>query len=217
MTKCQCFFCETNRFVLNKELNLPAEESIIWEDENVFVTPDLFPLCVGHFLVVTKYHYASFGNVTKNIYDSSQQAIEYLKHSILNGKEVIIFEHGAVMEHTGGSCIDHAHIHIMPLKQDVRPLIEKSIFINELSQRGSYSVLRELANKNQPYIYYQKNSEDAFIYPVDQLPSQFLRILIAQTLGISYNWKIMRVDGSATQRFLDTLKLAKGLNNETII
>lgn len=214
MTKCQCFFCETNRFALNKELNLPAEEAIVWEDENVFVIPDLFPLCVGHFLVVTKYHYASFGNVPQNVYESSRHAIEYLKHRLLNGIEVIIFEHGAVIEHTGGSSIDHAHIHIMPLKYDIRPLIEKSIFINEIPQRGSYLVLSKLANKNQPYIYYQRNSEVAFIYPVDKLPSQFLRIIIAQTLGISYNWKIMKADGSAIQRFLDTLKLAKGENNE---
>lgn len=211
MTKNQCYFCKANRFILNKELDLPSEESIVWEDENVFVTPDLFPLCVGHFLVITKYHYASFGNVPKDIFNSSQNAIKYLKHNILKEKDVVIFEHGAVLECTGGSSIDHAHIHIMPLKYDIRNLIEKSLYINESPLKGSHSVLYQLANNNQPYISYQRNLEEMLIYPVDKLPSQFMRILIAQLLGVSYNWKTMRIDGSAKKRFIDTLKLTKGI------
>ena len=215
MTKDQCYFCGTNRFVLNKKLKLPAGESIVWEDENVFVTPDLFPLCVGHFLAITKDHYASFGNTPKKVYNSSRNAIDYLKKSILNGREVIVFEHGAVKEHTGGASIDHAHIHIMPLKYDIRPFIQKSTY-TEVAQQELYSIIHELANKNQPYIYYQRSSGNAFVYPVDDLPSQFLRILVAKALGVSYDWKAMG-DSLTKSRFIDTLKLTKGVLNETAI
>ena len=40
----ECLFCELNRFNINKELLLPERKSIIWEDENVYASPDLFPL-----------------------------------------------------------------------------------------------------------------------------------------------------------------------------
>ena len=47
----ECLFCELNRFNINKELLLPERKSIIWEDDNVYVSSDLFPLVVGHCLV----------------------------------------------------------------------------------------------------------------------------------------------------------------------
>lgn len=204
-----CLFCEDRRFMLNERLDLPSNDSVVWEDKNIFVAPDLFPLVVGHVLIVTKSHYNSFGNAPFSVYSSALNAIRYFKTKVFKNIDVIIFEHGAVIEHSAGSSIDHAHIHMMPFKDDIHSLIVESEFITQPALSASYKVLNGFAQKKQPYIFFQKNLNDSIVYPVKSLPSQFLRILIAQKLGVEYDWKLMQVNGSAKKRFLDTLYLIK--------
>lgn len=204
-----CLFCKSNRFNLNKELLLPEKESIIWEDKNVYASPDLFPLVVGHFLVISKYHYNSFANAPSEVYTSAKKALKFLKNNLLHNVNTATFEHGAVIEHSGGSSIDHAHIHIMPFDKDLKNKIEMSDYITENPIIGSEIGLSIMAKNQYPYILYQKNSEEAFIYHVNKLPSQFLRIIISKELNIEFDWHKMRIDKSAKQRFIETLALTR--------
>ncbi len=207
---CICFFCEENRFCLNKELLLPGNDSIIYEDDNIYVTPDLFPLCLGHMLIITKEHYNSFGNVPLSVYDSAEKAKRYLSEKIFKYSPFIAFEHGAVIEHSGGSCIDHAHIHIMPFADDLKYMIESSDFIDTSAIDATYTNLNQLAEQGVSYIYYQRNFDNPIAYPVyNGLPSQFFRMLIAQKLEINYNWKISYRDGSTKELFCKSVALGK--------
>lgn len=52
-----CIFCDKNRFKLNGEIMLPTTDSIIYENEDVIVCPDLSPLALGHVLIISKKHY----------------------------------------------------------------------------------------------------------------------------------------------------------------
>ena len=204
----ECLFCELNRFNINKELLLPERKYIIWEDENVYASPDLFPLVVGHFLVVSKYHYNSFANAPCEVYTSVKKALRFIKSNLLNDANTATFEHGAVIEHSGGSSIDHAHIHIMPFNKDLKSAIEESPYIMENPFIGSEIGLSIMAKKQYPYILYQKNSEAALVYHVNKLPSQFLRIIISKELNTEFDWHKMRIDGTAKQKFIETLALA---------
>lgn len=205
---CTCFFCEENRFCLNKELMLPSDDSILFEDDNIYVTPDLFPLCLGHILIITKNHYSSFGNAPYSIYESAERAKGYLVDKIFKSTPYIVFEHGAVMTHTGGSCIDHAHIHIMPLNTDIKDKIEESVFIDSNAIKADYTNLNRLATQGIPYIYYQRNAELPVAYPIyNGLPSQFFRIIIANILNVNYNWKELYRDGTAKEVFCKTVAL----------
>lgn len=207
---CTCFFCEENRFCLNKELLLPGDDSIIYEDDNIYVTPDLFPLCLGHMLIITKEHHNSFGNVPLSVYDSAEKAKRYLFKNIFKFAPFIVFEHGAVVEHSGGSCIDHAHIHMMPFTDDLKDMIESSDFIDTSAIDATYTNLNQLAEQGIAYIYYQRNFDNPIAYPIyNGLPSQFFRMLIAQKLKINYNWKISYRDGSTKELFCKSVALGK--------
>lgn len=75
---CDCFFCKDKRFLLNRRLGLAGESSVIYEDENVFVTPDIAPVVKGHYLIVTQEHINSYGNADEKTYDSLEKAKKFL-------------------------------------------------------------------------------------------------------------------------------------------
>ena len=55
-----CPFCMNTRFKNNKLVNLPSEECILFENNNIYVQVDISPLCTGHIRIITKEHYLNF-------------------------------------------------------------------------------------------------------------------------------------------------------------
>ena len=41
---------------MNKKIGLNGTNWTVYEDENVFITPDISPVLKGHFLIVSKEH-----------------------------------------------------------------------------------------------------------------------------------------------------------------
>ena len=56
----ECPFCKNTRFSNNKLVNLPTEDSILFENANLYVQVDISPLCLGHILIITNKHYLNF-------------------------------------------------------------------------------------------------------------------------------------------------------------
>lgn len=207
---CNCFFCEENRFLLNNSIGL-SDNSIIYENKYLFVTPDIAPIVLGHFLIVTKQHWNSYGNTNKEVFDALEEAKEYLKRNIFTDCPILFFEHGAVIEHTAGSCIDHAHMHAIPFDAciDIDGYIKKCEFINSTKVKANFTTLNHWAHSKQPYIYYEIE-KDKYAYPVGRLPSQFFRAMIATYYRKQYNWKLLYKDEFSKNLFEDTLDLASG-------
>ena len=103
---------------MNKKIGLSGTDWGVYEDENVFITPDVSPVLKGHFLIVSKMHINSFGNGSEEIFLSLQKAKEILVEKVYCQEKILFFEHGAVISHTAGGCIDHAHLHAIPLDKD---------------------------------------------------------------------------------------------------
>lgn len=201
-----CLFCFPDRFSLNKDLHLPAQESILWEDENIYVVPDLFPLVVGHMLVISKNHYNSFANAPISTINCVKSALQYLLNHVFCGQNVAIFEHGSITENSAGASISHAHLHVVPINFDLKEEINKSPLITCPPQSWALDDLHVLSIKRQPYIFFQSNFESSIIYKVDNLPSQFLRKIIADKLGNRYDWKKGMGGQVFIKRFLETIK-----------
>jgi len=213
---CDCFFCEDARFRLNLDTGLPGEESVVYEDDNVYITPDIAPLVYGHFLIITKDHLNSFGNVSDEIFESLLKAKDYIKTCLLAETEVLFFEHGAVVEHSAGSCIDHAHMHCIPIIPGVGvdEYIQKCGFVDSRRINATKHALRECAKKLQPYIYYDSATEGEWLYPVHYLPSQFFRMMISQKLSTYHNWKANFRHNGSKELFFKTLDIAKKSSEE---
>ena len=214
--KTGCLFCSSNRFSLNEALHLPTQESILWEDENVYVVPDLFPLTVGHMLIISKCHYNSFSNASISTIKSVEIALDCLLKNFFLHQDVAIFEHGSVVENSAGSSISHAHLHVVPVNFDVKGKIDNSPLITSSPQLFSLENLHILSLEGQPYIFFQSNSGPSMIYKVDELPSQFLRKAIADELGNQYDWKKNIGDKNFIDRFLKTIK-KYGEYHETVV
>jgi diadenosine tetraphosphate (Ap4A) HIT family hydrolase len=219
MMSCKCFFCDDKRFSLNKDIGIACEDSIIFEDENVFITPDIAPVIEGHFLIVTKKHLTSFGGADAQTFESLERAKEFIRSSVFTGEKVLFFEHGAVIEKTAGSCIDHAHAHAIPLTKeiDINGFIKDVMagFITTKKVRATREALKNCANDRQPYLFYEKGIDDAWYYPVDKLPSQFFRMMIAYYYTKAHNWKLSYRSTETKELFERTLALAKeNINNQ---
>ena len=202
-----CLFCKENRFTLNKAIGL-GDSPIIYEDEHVFITPDIAPIVMGHFLIVTKQHWYSFGNTNKEIFDSLEKAKQYLKNKVFIDKPVLFFEHGAVLENTAGASIDHAHMHAMPFNadMDIDGYIKNSKFVSSIKYEADFNLLNNWAISKQPYIYYE--IEKKYAYKVGKLPSQFMRTMIAFYFKKQYDWKKTYKEDSSKNLFKRTLILA---------
>lgn len=214
-----CFFCIENRFILNEKLGLEGKKSIIYENKNVFVTPDIAPLICGHFLIVSKKHKNSFANTDESVYQSLKEAKEFLKKKLFKEKKLLFFEHGAVVEGTAGACIDHAHMHVIPyeLNLDLDHYIKKSGFVNSDKIKAEFKTLQNFALQKQPYLYYEMDTDNGWAYPVGKLPSQFFRAMIAYHLSKEYNWKLTYKTEESKKLFIETLKLANEVNDKKIL
>ena len=144
---CDCFFCGDGKFLMNKKIGLSGTDWGVYEDENVFITPDVSPVLKGHFLIVSKMHINSFGNGSEEIFLSLQKAKEILVEKVYCQEKILFIEHGAVISHTAGGCIDHAHLHAIPLDKDidVDAYIDKHKLLDTPKFKMNYEVVHEFA------------------------------------------------------------------------
>lgn len=207
----KCPFCE-NVFKHNKELGLPTAESILYEDDYIFVMPDLCPLSVGHLLIISKKHAQGYGNTDEATLSAVEDFLTFYE-ARLGPRKYTIFEHGAVIPYYAGASIDHAHIHIVPYE------LQLGTKLNSLFPEYRQCKLKDLlafGAAGQPYLYYQvRNKEAGIVYTVGEVKSQILRDVANQCLKKKtfYDWKQTYRSGDAYIEFFKTLVWWKGLKS----
>ena len=179
----KCPFCKKTRFENNKLIGLPAENSILFENDNVYIQVDISPLCLGHILIISNEHYLNFFELANNIKEDVIKLKNKIKeiYKEVYKTDVLFFEHGSAKKGYAGSNIDHTNLHCIPCDFD----IIKSL--NETLGNSIECDILDFSNKfnNEfSYIYVEKN-EKKLIYKVEKLPSQFLRKLISEKLNKS--------------------------------
>lgn len=205
-----CHFCE-NVFERNEQQGLPKEESIVYEDENIYVMPDICPLNVGHMLIITKRHYQGYASADKDSVESVNRFLDYYKRRI-GYRNFTIFEHGAVVQYCAGASIDHAHIHLVPFELPMNAILD--LHYTDFSRR-SLDELAEFGEKRQPYIYYKLGNETkGYAYPVGMIASQYLRDVANQLMKRKpdYNWKAVYRQADAYVEFHKTLAWWRSLD-----
>jgi diadenosine tetraphosphate (Ap4A) HIT family hydrolase len=207
---CECFFCDEGRFSLNESIGLPGASSIIYEDSNIFITPDVAPLDVGHFLIITKEHFNSVANVPENVYASIEKGKQLLINILCSNYTYLFFEHGAVIQHMAGGCIDHAHVHAMLLSDvvDLDKQIQNSGFVLSSREEATWELLQSFAKEHQPYLFYETKGI-RWAYRVGALPHQFFRILVANQFSKGFNWRQQCRTESSQELFHKTMQFAE--------
>lgn len=180
-----CLFCEiANGRTASKE---NPENVVLFESDNFYVKPALGHFVEGYCLVISKEHLLTMAELTTEEAAELQDILgeTALRLNSLYKNGLCTFEHGAACpSNRAGACIDHAHMHILPRKCDVRSQLRlKSEKILDLGG------LCDFGKTSQSYIYYEREPGERIVYRCDErVPSQFMRRLICEYLGMDHNW-----------------------------
>ena len=190
MYKDNCPFCKGNRKKFLAKNQYDIKSMYFYEDADFSVSPDLSPLVNGHLLVIPTQHLASFGELTD---DAILLRMHKIAEYLLGSNDLLVFEHGAVLEGEGGASVDHAHLHVMPRPKDmtvekIDQYIKDAGCVTSEKVAAPHSVLVTFYKEKQPYIYYELQGE-RYAYPVHSIPHQFLRLMLQPYCQISYNWR----------------------------
>jgi diadenosine tetraphosphate (Ap4A) HIT family hydrolase len=180
-----CLFCSI------QEISNPAnpEDEIIDESENFYAKAALGHFVFGYTLIISKEHFVSYAHLPEHLFpelEAFRDNVLDKLHSICQ-HPISTMEHGAINRcHRGGACIDHAHLHLMPLAEDLQPILSKRFSFGEL---GSIGELRCLKEAQIPYLYYQREGLRGHAVQLSQdVPSQLLRRIACQELGQPELW-----------------------------
>jgi len=188
MQPLDCPFCKNTRFKNNKLADLPTEDTILFENEKIYVQVDISPLCLGHILIITNDHYLNFFKTSNEIKKDTIKIKDKIKeiYKQVYNTDVLFFEHGSAQSGYAGASIDHAHLHCIPYKFDINDSLHKL-----LGEPIECDILSsDNFNNEFSYIYLESEQNGKLIYKVNKLPSQFLRRLLSENFGDSeYLWQ----------------------------
>jgi diadenosine tetraphosphate (Ap4A) HIT family hydrolase len=199
-----CLFCSI------PEMSNPPnpEDEIIDESENFYAKAALGHFVFGYTLIISKEHFPSFAYVPEHLFPE----LEAFRSNVLDKLHnlcphpITMMEHGALNRcQRGGSCIDHAHLHLMPLAADLYPVLSERFSFGKL---GSISELRRFKDEQLPYLYYQREGRPSHgVGLSEDVPSQLLRRLACQALGTPelWDWRNMPLR-DVIQRFTSEYK-----------
>lgn len=188
-----CEFCDefsdgrNNTFILRYGPELL--DRVILATERFCVIPSLGQITQGHLLVVPTGHFCS-------LCDLPIEHIEELENLCLVVRSTlrktfgacVFFEHGIRGEGGGGCGIDHAHMHAVP--------VEAGGVLDILSCEFSGSVVGSLAEvkgtlaRTSSYLLFEDANSTRHVFPVESLPSQYMRKLVAESIGKrEWDWR----------------------------
>lgn len=222
--------------------NLRYSSQILFNGKEIVVLPDISPLSEGHLLILSKDHYYSWSQVSVNAEKEVERFIEKandLFYVMFPNEDLLLFEHGPGQINGKlvrcGSClsIDHAHLHLLPIKRDEHLFsnlisrIEDEFHLETIRMltKNPIRLLKTIA-QGKPYFFvfnYIKNEGSIFIKQNinTYIPPQFLRMLIASTYfnveeeDISrWVWQnyLKMYTKDAERRIIDTISKWKSLD-----
>lgn len=190
-----CEFCNEwaggakNTFRLNFSLEeLPSR--ILVKTDHFYVLVGLGALREGYHLVLPNQHIRSFGHMADTNYFLELALILQKTRNICENHyqlPFIFFEHGGFSDDKpGGSCLDHAHIHGIPLHQRITDLLDTKFNCYQIDDLDG---LQKPIENQRPYLFVEDQSVRRFIYSIpDNLPSQYLRRVWAGLIGENDRW-----------------------------
>lgn len=182
----ECGFCE----IISAPVP-PTPNDIHQKIGNVVLMPTVGMQIPGHMLLITPEHATSFSQLGRDGLDATKETLDICLTQLAKSFNSPYFalEHGSDNIGSGG-CVEHAHIHAIPDKDNLADHIQNQI---DWQQLDSYA---DLANyTGTPYVYFGRLDKH-FVAPNPNLPSQWVRRQIAVTQGKPDDWDWALVNGN---------------------
>lgn len=176
----------------NREL-IRSEEFVLMADAS--------PMSVGHLLLCSVRH---DWNMAATATRAPQAFLSFVSQSLQPYEQAfgpaVILEHGSTPGHSeSNSCIDHAHLHILPFGRDEllplilrdHPEIEVQAFTEPVDV-GIGTVLRRVTDA--PYLLYVSGAHRFLTQQPELLYHQYARSVVARREGLSdpseWDWAV---------------------------
>lgn len=181
-----CLFCSIPEMVPNPQ---NPEDEILDESEHFYAKAALGHFVYGYTLIVSKEHFLSFAYLPEQLFPE----LEAFKDSVVDKlhqictNPITILEHGAINRpQRAGACIDHAHLHLMPLPVDIYARLQEKF---PFTQLGSMGEVGRFKHGPVSYLYYQSEEVgSSCVKLTEHVPSQLLRRVACQALGKPELW-----------------------------
>jgi ATP adenylyltransferase len=176
---------------------VPAEgriNRIIQETENFSTIVTLGPLVLGHLLIVSREHYVSMGAIPEAHYEELRKLREELGTRLVTAfhlPQTVLFEHGpSKCGEKGGCCVEHAHLHIMPVRLPSSRIVRKvKEALGDYVTFESYEELKKYSEDGEnAYTFFEFDGIKHFFEIRKPIPSQFVRQVIGKYVGREYTW-----------------------------
>ena len=164
------------------------EDTILYSNEHVLCIPALGALVPGYVIVTTKRHVTSVVDFSDMEVESLKQILHELIDLPIYQGGYLLFEHAAPnVDIGGGSRIHHYHLHFLP---------KGDLSLSAIEDQFSVSTKREIVTDimsmrsrelNQGYVLLSDGSTTV-CHLSDEIPSQFIRKIIAGYFGIAHQW-----------------------------
>jgi diadenosine tetraphosphate (Ap4A) HIT family hydrolase len=181
-----CTFC---RIGTDKAAELAEYDRPIIEDEDFFVIPALGQLTAGYVLICSREHHLNLGLINGARSASFERLKERIRQGLVEeyGQNPIFFEHGpASFNMRAGSCVEHAHLHAIPVEMVTPPTHVTSHL--DGGRISSVSEVAECAKAKRPYFFFECSDRTMYLYQVPLLPCQYGRQVLACELGNPAEW-----------------------------
>jgi len=185
---CFCLEFQHHQVCTEVKEKYSVTNRILYEDEDFVILPSVSPIVEKHLLLLPKKHI----NTMKQLDNSEKERLLALINCTTQhfDEDYFIFEHGAFPVN-GNTCgVDHAHIHILPVRKCISELI--IAYIKKTYQAKFYMDFIFSLNdeKDKPYLLYGNSTHGIYSCNNAVFPSQFIRKLLCENLGIKeWNWR----------------------------
>jgi inosine/xanthosine triphosphate pyrophosphatase family protein/diadenosine tetraphosphate (Ap4A) HIT family hydrolase len=185
--------------------HLPSR--ILYEDEHFIVMPPLGEFMEGGLLLLTREHILSLAHLPPAQFARLERLLEAIQRVLVKhwGVAPLIFEHGPAPDSGKGvCCVDHAHLNIFPAPVCVHPHLAERMHFS----LGSISELARLRCAEFGYLFIQENDGTRRAYEGRNVPTQLVRRIITNELGLPGRWHWRDYIGQA--ELLATYKTLQG-------
>jgi diadenosine tetraphosphate (Ap4A) HIT family hydrolase len=189
-----CPFCS-----FNLSSSSDPHDLVLAAGPRVKLLPALGMLVPGHLLVVTDEHFLSMADLDENTLarvSTWLSEIENILSQVFGS--YMRFEHAGSANGCSSACVDHAHIHLLPVGDIFAEKVKVALDWQSLS---TYKALYEHAQHGYAYLGI---AEEHFVYS-GYLESQWIRRRVGDYLGRDdWDWCLTR-DKGELQKTLNVL------------
>jgi len=186
----ECVECKLCQIMAMPSDEREVKDTVLSETEHFEWIPGLGPFMEGYSLVVSKEHIANANHCPHPVACELDEVVIKAREatSQVYGENTVVFEHGSVGKlSNAGGCIDHLHIHIMPVTFVRVPEVLTKCFVDSQPINSRQESVGQFEH-SVPYIYYSPRMSRHFAFQVDALPRQYLRQVVAYECGCPDDW-----------------------------